>query len=201
MRNEENGPAEPWFTVSAAAELAGMHPQTLRQYDRLGLVSPSRTKGRGRRYSGEDLAVLREVQRLSKEEGVNLAGVALVLELRERVRALESEIEFLQQAALSSSAPPKRVFAADPAGDVRQRPPVKPAGHGGARPGPASSSNTGKQVQLSSGAKRRASLISAAALQGWQRLAYLQLTRSYQDWPGRAFAQRHSRKGSFLEGD
>ena len=170
MRNEENGPAEPWFTVSAAAELAGMHPQTLRQYDRLGLVSPSRTKGRGRRYSGEDLAVLREVQRLSKEEGVNLAGVALVLELRERVRALESEIEFLQQAALSSSAPPKRVFAADPAGDVSR-------------------------------AKRRASLISAAALQGWQRLAYLQLTRSYQDWPGRAFAQRHSRKGSFLEGD
>ena len=64
----------PVFVISVAAELAGMHAQTLRQYDRLGLVSPSRTRGGGRRYSARDVALLREVQRLS-QEGVSLAGI------------------------------------------------------------------------------------------------------------------------------
>ncbi len=199
MRNEENGRAEPWFTVSAAAELAGMHPQTLRQYDRLGLVTPSRTKGRGRRYSGEDLRVLREVQRLSQEEGVNLAGVALVLELRERIRVLEAEVDLLREAALSSSAPPKRIFAADAAGDVRQRPP-------GERPRPTRGADRPKTSEgskelgrLPSASNRRASLISAATLQGWQRLAYLQLSRSRQSLSERSMTGRGPRKGSFLE--
>ena len=61
--------------ISVAARLAGMHPQTLRQYDRMGLVQPGRTPGGGRRYSARDVALLREIQRLSQEEGVSLAGV------------------------------------------------------------------------------------------------------------------------------
>ena len=64
----------PVFVISVAAQLAGMHSQTLRQYDRLGLVTPSRTRGGGRRYSTRDVALLREVQRLSQEEGISLAG-------------------------------------------------------------------------------------------------------------------------------
>ena len=67
------------FVISVAATLAGMHPQTLRQYDRLGLVSPGRTPGRGRRYSARDIAMLREVQRLSQDEGINLAGVKRIV--------------------------------------------------------------------------------------------------------------------------
>src|ERR687885_1280367 len=80
----------PVFVISVAATLAGMHPQTLRQYDRLGLVTPGRATGRGRRYSARDIAMLREVQRLSQEEGVNLAGVKRILELElenDRLRA------------------------------------------------------------------------------------------------------------------
>ena len=82
----------PVFVISVAAELAGMHPQTLRQYDRLGLVTPGRTAGRGRRYSVRDLATLREVQRLSQEDGVNLAGIKRILEL-------EAEVDQLREAA------------------------------------------------------------------------------------------------------
>ena len=79
---------EPVFVISVAAELAGMHAQTLRQYDRLGLVTPSRTRGGGRRYSQRDVALLREVQRLSQEEGVSLPGIARILELENQVEAL-----------------------------------------------------------------------------------------------------------------
>ena len=63
------------YVISVAADLAGMHAQTLRNYDRLGLVTPQRTSGGGRRYSQRDVALLREIQRLSQEEGVNLAGI------------------------------------------------------------------------------------------------------------------------------
>jgi MerR family transcriptional regulator/heat shock protein HspR len=80
------------FVISVAAALAGMHPQTLRQYDRLGLVSPSRTDGGGRRYSERDVEVLREVQRLSQEEGVNLAGIKRVIELEHQVEALQQRV-------------------------------------------------------------------------------------------------------------
>lgn len=82
----------PVYVISVAAVLAGMHPQTLRTYDRLGLVSPDRSAGRSRRYSARDIAQLREVQRLSQEEGVNLAGVKRILELENRVVALRSRI-------------------------------------------------------------------------------------------------------------
>src|ERR1700735_3178622 len=91
------------FLISVAAELAGMHAQTLRTYDRLGLVSPDRSSGGGRRYSQHDVDLLREVQRLSQDEGVNLAGIKRIIELTNQVEALQSrlkemaaEIEMLQ---------------------------------------------------------------------------------------------------------
>src|SRR4051794_38726091 len=80
----------PVFVISVAAELAGMHAQTLRQYDRLGLVSPGRTAGGGRRYSPRDVALLREVQRLSQEDGVNLAGIKRIIDLESQVEALQA---------------------------------------------------------------------------------------------------------------
>lgn len=111
----------PVFVISVAAQLAGMHPQTLRQYDRLGLVSPGRAAGRGRRYSARDVAVLREVQRLSQEEGVNLAGIKRILELelengrlRAEVSRLRADLEELHVRLATS----RRVFAAGPAGDI-----------------------------------------------------------------------------------
>ena len=86
----------PVFVISVAATLAGMHPQTLRQYDRLGLVSPGRSSGRGRRYSARDIAILREVQRLSQDEGINLAGIKRILELESHVDALRGRLAELQ---------------------------------------------------------------------------------------------------------
>lgn len=115
----------PLLTISAAAELAGMHPQTLRQYDRLGLVSPTRTAGRGRRYSLRDVAILREVQRLSQDEGINLAGIKRILALEATVERLREEVELLRHAA----EPGRRVFTAGPAGEVV----VVPRGHRPAR--------------------------------------------------------------------
>ena len=96
------------FVISVAAELAGMHPQTLRQYDRLGLVIPARTKGRGRRY----------VQRMSQEEGINLAGIRRILELERRVEALEEERDALRGAVAEAEAKRNRVFAASADGQV-----------------------------------------------------------------------------------
>ena len=84
------------YVISVAADLAGMHAQTLRNYDRLGLVTPQRTRGGGRRYSQRDVALLREIQRLSQEEGVNLAGIKSIIELNERVEELENENEALR---------------------------------------------------------------------------------------------------------
>ncbi|MCV7252760.1 MerR family transcriptional regulator [Mycolicibacterium fluoranthenivorans] len=80
------------FLISVAAELAGMHAQTLRTYDRLGLVSPERTSGGGRRYSQHDVDLLREVQRLSQDEGVNLAGIKRIIELTNQVEALQARV-------------------------------------------------------------------------------------------------------------
>ncbi|CCQ13445.1 putative heat shock protein HspR [Rhodococcus sp. AW25M09] len=85
------------FVISVAAQLAGMHAQTLRTYDRLGLVTPHRTTGGGRRYSPRDVALLREVQRLSQDEGVNLAGIKRIIELTNQVEALQSRISELAQ--------------------------------------------------------------------------------------------------------
>jgi MerR family transcriptional regulator, heat shock protein HspR len=81
------------FLISVAAELAGMHAQTLRTYDRLGLVIPRRTSGGGRRYSQHDVDLLREVQRLSQDEGVNLAGIKRIIELTNQVEALQLRLK------------------------------------------------------------------------------------------------------------
>ena len=85
------------FLISVAAELAGMHAQTLRTYDRLGLVIPRRTSGGGRRYSERDVDLLREVQRLSQDDGVNLAGIKRIIELTNQVEALQSRMKELAE--------------------------------------------------------------------------------------------------------
>jgi MerR family transcriptional regulator, heat shock protein HspR len=78
--------------ISVAARMAGMHPQTLRQYDRMGLVQPGRATGGGRRYSARDVGLLREIQRLSQDDGVNLAGVKRIIELEELTHALRQRL-------------------------------------------------------------------------------------------------------------
>ncbi len=86
------------FIISVAARLAGMHPQTLRQYDRLGLVQAVRAPGGGRRYTARDVALLREIQRLSQDEGVNLAGIKRIIELEQLVDRLEKRVLELEAA-------------------------------------------------------------------------------------------------------
>jgi len=107
------------FVISMAAELAGMHPQTLRQYDRLGLVSPGRTPGKSRRYSMRDVARLREVAQLGAQ-GVSLEGIRRILELEDHVRGLESRLRELESALADEmlNRPGRRVFAAGSAGEV-----------------------------------------------------------------------------------
>ena len=94
---QEGDEETPVFVISVAAQLAGMHAQTLRTYDRQGLVSPGRTPGGGRRYSMRDIALLREVQRLSQEDGVNLAGIKRIIELENQVDALRARITELTE--------------------------------------------------------------------------------------------------------
>src|ERR1700712_486686 len=86
------GMDSPVFVISVAAELAGRRAQTLRSYARLGLVRPGRSAGGGRRYSARDIALLREVQRLSQEEGVNLAGIKRIIELEREVDQLTDRL-------------------------------------------------------------------------------------------------------------
>jgi len=91
-------PTDKVLLISVAAQLAGMHPQTLRQYDRMGLVEPGRTAGGGRRYSLRDVELLREIQRLSQEDGVNLAGVKRIIGLEKLVLELRSQMAELTEA-------------------------------------------------------------------------------------------------------
>jgi MerR family transcriptional regulator/heat shock protein HspR len=109
------------YVISVAADLAGMHPQTLRQYDRLGLVTPERTAGRGRRYSGQDIAKLRMIQQLSQDEGVNLVGIKKIIDLQNQVDALRNrnaELEDEVREQQEEKERDARVFAAGTAGDV-----------------------------------------------------------------------------------
>jgi MerR family transcriptional regulator/heat shock protein HspR len=96
------------YVISVASELSGLHPQTLRQYDRLGLVSPSRTEGRNRRYSLRDIASLRMVQRLVGE-GINHAGIKRIIELEAAMANMAIEVAQLriEVDALLSENPPK----------------------------------------------------------------------------------------------
>ncbi|GAA3945345.1 heat shock protein transcriptional repressor HspR [Pseudoclavibacter caeni] len=107
------------FSISTAAQLAGMHPQTLRQYDRIGLVRPQRTAGRSRRYSLRDVVQLREVQRLSNE-GVSLEGIRRILDLENQVHRLQQRVGELETALADALIyrPGARTFAAGVAGEV-----------------------------------------------------------------------------------
>ncbi|WP_336644591.1 heat shock protein transcriptional repressor HspR [Microbacterium sp. USHLN186] len=109
----------PVFAIAVAAELAGMHPQTLRQYDRLGLVVPGRTRGGSRRYSMRDIEQLREVAQLSSE-GMSLPAIARLLDLEDEVRMLRGRVSELEGAlrAERESRPGMRVFAAGATGSI-----------------------------------------------------------------------------------
>lgn len=109
----------PVFAIAVAAELSGLHPQTLRQYDRLGLVSPRRTAGKSRRYSMRDVVQLREIARLGAE-GLNLEGIRRILELENEVSALRSRVRELEAALADQllAQPGRRVFAAGVEGEV-----------------------------------------------------------------------------------
>jgi MerR family transcriptional regulator/heat shock protein HspR len=109
----------PVFPIAVAAELSGLHPQTLRQYDRLGLVSPGRTAGQSRRYSMRDVVQLREIARLSAE-GLNLEGIRRILELENQVTMLAGRVRELESALADEllNRPGRRVFAAGSEGDV-----------------------------------------------------------------------------------
>jgi len=85
----------PVYVISVAAELTGLHPQTLRQYDRLGLVTPGRSTGRGRRYTAREIDLLREVARLSAD-GISLNGIKRILELEAHIDALQRQVAELQ---------------------------------------------------------------------------------------------------------
>ena len=108
MSNEEHSDDEAVYVISIASQLSGMHPQTLRQYDRMGLVSPGRASGRGRRYSLLDIASLRNIQRLVGE-GINLAGIKRIMELESAVASMALEVAKLRTEvdALTEANPPK----------------------------------------------------------------------------------------------
>ncbi|MEJ1154141.1 MULTISPECIES: heat shock protein transcriptional repressor HspR [Microbacterium] len=109
----------PLLAIAVAADLAGMHPQTLRQYDRIGLVVPARTQGGSRRYSLRHVEQLREVARLSAE-GLSLPGIARILDLEDEVRGLRRRVADLEKQMRTEigNRPGARVFAAGATGAV-----------------------------------------------------------------------------------
>lgn len=109
----------PIFAIAVAAELAAMHPQTLRQYDRIGLVVPGRTRGGSRRYSARNIQQLREVARLSAE-GMSLPSIARLLDLEDEVRMLRRRVVELETSlrAERENRPGVRVFAAGAGGVI-----------------------------------------------------------------------------------
>ncbi|MBC9944817.1 MerR family transcriptional regulator [Leucobacter sp. cx-328] len=117
MANPQVDRFTPMFPIAGAAELAEMHPQTLRQYDRIGLVVPQRTRGNTRRYSLHDVTQLQTIARLSAE-GLSLEGIRRVLHLEDRVRDLEGQVRELERALAQErlQRPERRVFAAGSAG-------------------------------------------------------------------------------------
>jgi len=92
-RPDDTNDNDPCYVISIAARMIGMHAQTLRYYERAGLLQPSRSSGRRRLYSNADIARLREIQRLIADLGVNLAGVDVFFRMRERLNEIESELE------------------------------------------------------------------------------------------------------------
>jgi MerR family transcriptional regulator/heat shock protein HspR len=88
---------QPVFVISIAARMVGMHAQTLRQYERIGLIEPKRTRGNVRMYSQSDIARLRQMQRLMNDLGVNLAGVEVILGMKAKMQQMEQEMEMLRR--------------------------------------------------------------------------------------------------------
>ena len=119
MYSQDMDENTPLFPIATAAELSGLHPQTLRQYDRLGLVSPTRTAGRTRRYSMRDIVALREVQALSAE-GLNLEGIKRILTLQKENHELSTRVRQLESALADEVVrrQGRRVFAAGAEGEV-----------------------------------------------------------------------------------
>ncbi|SDG54159.1 heat shock protein transcriptional repressor HspR [Microbacterium pygmaeum] len=119
MPDDEIDEDAPIFAIAVAAELTGMHPQTLRQYDRLGLVVPARTQGGSRRYSTRHVEQLREVARLSAD-GMSLPAIARIIELEDRLRELHVRVRDLETRMRTEleSRPGARVFAAGATGSV-----------------------------------------------------------------------------------
>jgi len=109
------------FTISVAARLAGMHPQTLRTYDRLGLVVPQRTRGSGRRYTPRDVNKLRLIQRLSQDEGINLEGIRRIIDLNDQLEAALTRIDelvALTRQLVADDGRLARVFTAETDGNI-----------------------------------------------------------------------------------
>ena len=104
-------PANAAFVISVAARLVGVHEQTLRYYERAGLLEPARSKGRIRLYSLHDLERVRQIRRLTDEMGVNLAGVEVIMRLTDHIRGLEQRIDDLQTEVQRVSAASARIQA------------------------------------------------------------------------------------------
>lgn len=119
MAHENIDEDAPLFSITFAAELAAMHPQTLRQYDRIGLVVPGRTRGGSRRYSMRNVAQLRQVAHMS-QEGMSLPAIAHILRLEETVRTLRGQVAELEGKlrAEREQRPGSRVFAAGATGSI-----------------------------------------------------------------------------------
>lgn len=90
---DKNSYVEPVYLISAVAEILDIHPQTLRQYEREGLISPSRTNGKIRLYSQRDIDHIKYVLTLTRDLGVNLAGVDIILQLNQKIRDLENDVQ------------------------------------------------------------------------------------------------------------
>jgi MerR family transcriptional regulator, heat shock protein HspR len=177
----------PVYVISVAAQLSGLHPQTLRAYDRLGLVSPGRAVGRGRRYSLRDILALREVQRLSQVEGVNLSGIKRILELESAERRSRARLAELHEevAQLRAELESTRAVAARLAALLRSQRegaalvPVRPSG--GPRGAAARDAAQAEEAVPStdSGGRRPPIALPASAASGPQRAP-----RNTQTQPG-----------------
>jgi len=106
------------YVISVAAELAGVHPQTLRIYERKGLVRPKRTAGNTRRYSERDIELLQQIHEMTQERGINLAGVKLIIEMQAELAALRERTEQLERELRGSRRFAKRFRAADAQGAI-----------------------------------------------------------------------------------
>lgn len=96
------------YVISVAAELAGVHPQTLRMYERKGLISPTRTRGNSRRYSQSDVEWVLRIQQLTQDEGINLAGVRMIIELQRRLEQIQGQLERVRRQSRTQTEEEQR---------------------------------------------------------------------------------------------